>query len=50
LTWSKPSSTLHLVERELDRDLALEDVDEHLQLLLLRIDLDDLSVEIGQRA
>src|SRR5204863_5366639 len=41
---------LDLVEAELDGDLALEDVDEHLQLLLLRIDLDDLAVEVGERA
>src|SRR5215211_5034221 len=41
---------LDLVERELDRDLALEDVDEHLQLLLVGIDVDDLAVEVGERA
>src|SRR5262245_38084879 len=41
---------LHLVEAELDRHLALEDVDEHLELLLLRVDLDDLAVEIRERA
>src|SRR3989337_1850347 len=28
---------LHLVERQLDGDLALEDVDEHLELLLVRV-------------
>src|SRR5690242_20955789 len=39
---------LDLVEPELHRNLALEDVDEHLQLLLLRIDLDDLAVEVGE--
>src|SRR2546423_11209079 len=41
---------LHLVERELHRNLALEDVHEHLQLLLVRVDVDDLAVEVGQRA
>src|SRR2546421_11739113 len=41
---------LHLVERELHRDLALEDVDEHLQLLGVRVDVDDLAVEVGERA
>src|SRR3982074_513777 len=40
---------LHLVEGQLHRHLALEDVDEHLQLLLVRIDVDDLAVEVGQR-
>src|SRR5437588_11117734 len=40
---------LDLVEGQLDRDLALEDVDEHLQLLLVRVDVDDLAVEIGER-
>src|SRR2546421_5827145 len=39
---------LHLVERELHRHLALEDVHEHLQLLLVRIDVDDLAVEVGE--
>src|SRR5439155_8912031 len=41
---------LHLVERELHRNLTLEDVDEHLQLLGVRVDVDDLAVEVGQRA
>src|SRR5438046_6793538 len=41
---------LDLVECQLDRDLALEDVHEHLQLLLLGVDLDDLAVEVGERA
>src|SRR6201993_2417973 len=40
---------LHLVERELDRHLALEDVDEHLELLRVRVDVDDLAVEVAQR-
>src|SRR3982750_722787 len=40
---------LYLVEAELDRDLALEDVDEHLELLLVGVDVDDLAVEVGQR-
>src|ERR1700756_4276629 len=41
---------LDLVEAELDRNLTLEDVDEHLELLLIGIDVDDLAVEVGQRA
>src|SRR5688572_18082193 len=40
----------HLVEAELDRHLALEDVHEHLELLLIRVDVDDLAVEVGERA
>src|SRR6184192_3842389 len=32
---------LYLVETQLYRHLALEDVDEHLQLLLVRVDVDD---------
>src|SRR5690349_23717600 len=41
---------LHLVELELDGDLALEDRDEHLQLPLVLVDLGDLAVEVGQVA
>src|SRR5207253_5938293 len=41
---------LHLFEGQLDRHLALEDVDEHLQLLLVRVDVDDLAVEVRERA
>src|SRR5829696_2488320 len=41
---------LDLVEPELARHLALEDVDEHLQLLLVAVDVDDLAVEVRQRA
>src|SRR5918995_1851512 len=41
---------LHLVEAELDRDLALEDVDEHLELLSVGLDVDDLAVEVRERA
>src|SRR6187551_3749559 len=41
---------LHLVEAELDRHLALEDVHEHLQLLLVGVHVDDLAVEVGQWA
>src|SRR6188768_2131860 len=37
---------LHLVERELDRNLALEDVHDHLQLLLGGVHVDDLAVEV----
>src|ERR687888_7015 len=40
---------LDLVEGELDGNLALEDVDEHFQLLLVGIDIDDLAVEVGER-
>src|SRR4051812_3032982 len=40
---------LDLVEAELDRNLALEDVDEHLQLLRIGVDVDDLAVEVGER-
>src|SRR3954451_16541659 len=41
---------LDLVEAELDRNLALEDVDEHLQLLRVGVDVDDLAVEVRERA
>src|SRR5919109_98639 len=41
---------LDLVEGELDGDLALEDVDEHLELLLVGVHVDDLAVEVRQRA
>src|SRR5436190_24047568 len=41
---------LHLVEGQLYRDLPLEDVDEHLELLLVGIHGDDLAVEVRQRA
>src|SRR5690348_12210932 len=41
---------LHLVEGQLDGHLALEDVDEHLQLLLVGVDVDDLAVEVRERA
>ena len=37
-----------MVEAELDRNLALEDVHEHLQLLLVGIDVDDLNPERGK--
>src|SRR5690349_8539078 len=40
---------LDLVERQLHRNLTLEDVDQHLELLLVRIDVHDLAVEVGQR-
>ena len=39
-----------MVERELNRDLPLEDVHEDLELLLVCIDVDDLAVEVGERA
>src|SRR5438105_7241753 len=41
---------LDLVEGQLHGDLTLEDVHEHLQLLLVRVDVDDLAVEIGEWA
>src|SRR5919201_2604992 len=41
---------LDLVEGELYRHLALEDVHEHLQLLLVGVDVHDLAVEVGERA
>src|SRR3954451_23422669 len=40
---------LHLVERELHRNLPLEDVHEDLELLLVGVDVDDLTVEVGER-
>ena len=40
---------LDLVEAELDGNLALEDVHEHLELLLVGVDVDDLTVEVGER-
>src|SRR3989440_5283630 len=41
---------LHLVEGQLDGNLALEDVDQHLELLLVGVDVHDLAVEVGERA
>src|SRR5215212_12161237 len=41
---------LHLVEGQLHGNLAFEDVDEHLELLLVGVDVDDLPVEVRQRA
>src|SRR2546423_12067050 len=40
---------LDLQQVELDRRLAAEHVHQHLQLALLRIDLVDLAVEVGER-
>src|SRR6058998_1351252 len=40
---------LHLVERQLHGDLTLEDVHEHLQFLLVPVDVDDLAVEVRER-
>src|SRR5438445_1809112 len=37
---------LHLVERELHGHLAFEDVDQHFQLLLVRVDVDELACEV----
>src|SRR5919206_496649 len=48
---SSPSvDLLHLVEGQLDRHLALEDVDEDLQLLLVGVHVDDLAVEVRERS
>src|SRR5947209_18665481 len=41
---------LYLKEVQLDRGLAPEHVDQHLQLALLGVDLVDLAVEVGERA
>src|SRR5437899_8821265 len=41
---------LHLIEGQLHGNLAFEDVDEHLELLLVRVDVDDLAVEVRERA
>src|SRR6185436_16157099 len=40
---------LYLIEGELHRNLALEDVHEHLELLLVLVDVDDLTVEVRER-
>src|SRR4051794_12063717 len=40
---------LDLIERELDGNLPLEDVDQHLEFLLVRVHVDDLAVEVRQR-
>src|SRR5205085_11953762 len=40
---------LYLIERKLNRDLALEDVDQHLELLGIGVHVDDLAVEVAQR-
>src|SRR5438128_11451462 len=39
---------LYLKEVQLDRGLAPEHVDQHLQLALLGVDLVDLAVEVGE--
>src|SRR5438105_3194215 len=38
-----------LVEPQLDRSLPVEDVDQHLQLALVDVDLVDRAVEVGER-
>src|ERR1043165_1962669 len=45
-SWSSFFSVqfLHLIEAELDRNLALEDIHEHLELLLVGVHVDDLAV------
>src|SRR5437763_7873795 len=40
---------LYLIEPELNRYLTLEDVDEHLELLSVRVHVDDLAVEVRER-
>src|SRR4029450_8219750 len=46
-----PSSELgDLAELELDRRLPAEDVDQHLELELVLVDLDDLAGELGEGA
>ena len=40
----------HLGELELDRGLPAEDVDQHLELELVLVDLDDLAREVGEGA
>src|SRR5688500_18624134 len=40
----------HFGELELDRGLPAEDVDQHLDLQLVLVDLGDLAVEVGERA
>src|SRR5215203_1155671 len=50
---SSPSEWLQLldlVERELDRGLAAEDRDQHLELLLVGVDLGDRAGQLGERA
>src|SRR4029453_13462505 len=39
-----------LAELELDRGLPAEDVDQHLELELVLVELDDLAREVGERA
>src|SRR5215207_3634112 len=41
---------LNLVERQLDRGLAAEDRDQHLELLLVGVDLGDRAGQLGERA
>ena len=50
LSFSARRSELgYLAELELDRGLATEDVDEHLQLKLVLVDLGNLAGEVGER-
>src|SRR4051794_14654098 len=44
------SELRHLGELELDRRLPAEDVDQHLDLELVLVDLDDLAGEVGEGA
>src|SRR5690349_16787105 len=51
-TFFLPTCLVHLLnlqQVELDRRLAAEHVDEHLELALLGVDLVDLAVEVGER-
>src|SRR5215218_8703621 len=47
---SKWLQLLNLVERQLDRGLAAEDRDQHLELLLVGVDLGDRAGQLGERA
>src|SRR5579864_9013391 len=46
---SSSVNLLDLKQVELDRGLAAEHVDQHLELALLRVDLVDLAVEVRER-
>src|SRR4051794_24767399 len=45
---SVPLQLCHLGELQLHRSLASEDVDQHLELQLVFVDLDDLAREVGE--
>src|SRR2546430_10892442 len=48
-TWLPLVELLDVVETDLDRHLPLEDVDHHLELLLVGVHVGDLAVEVRQR-